>query len=95
MAADHVLALDQGTTSTRAILFAGSGRPVAPCQRELRQFFPQDGRVGHDPEDIRNDARAVCRGVLAESGLAPARIAAERGRLYGGWRDAVARAATR
>src|SRR3954453_13981590 len=43
--ADHVLAIDQGTTSTRAILFDRQGLPVAMAQRELRQFYPGDGEV--------------------------------------------------
>ncbi|WP_207480436.1 glycerol kinase GlpK [Arenibaculum pallidiluteum] len=76
MGADHVLAIDQGTTSTRAILFDGAGRAVATCQRELRQFFPHDGWVEHDPEDIWNDTRAVCRGVLDEAGMDAGRVCA-------------------
>ena len=50
----HVLAIDQGTTSTRAIVFDRDGLPVATAQRELRQFYPHDGWVEHDldaPQD--------------------------------------------
>jgi glycerol kinase len=65
----HVLAIDQGTTSTRAILFDGQGQPVASAQRELRQFYPADGWVEHDPEDIWNDTVAVARGALAAAGI--------------------------
>ncbi|MEO0559433.1 MAG: FGGY family carbohydrate kinase, partial [Bacteroidota bacterium] len=47
-----VLALDQGTTSSRAILFDASGRAVASAQQEFTQHFPQPGWVEHDPEEI-------------------------------------------
>ena len=50
MAARHVLAIDQGTTSTRAIVFDETGRPVATAQKELPQIFPKPGWVEHDPE---------------------------------------------
>ncbi|WP_119677670.1 glycerol kinase GlpK [Indioceanicola profundi] len=76
MAGTHVLAIDQGTTSTRAILFDAAGQPVATAQRELRQFYPQAGWVEHDPEDIWRDAQVVCRGALERSGLDAAAIAA-------------------
>ncbi|HXC73385.1 MAG TPA: FGGY family carbohydrate kinase, partial [Sphingomicrobium sp.] len=59
--ADHILAIDQGTTSTRAILFDGAARVVAVAQRELKQHYPRPGWVEHDPEDIWRDALAVAR----------------------------------
>ncbi len=62
--ADHVLAIDQGTTSTRAILFDSNARPVAIAQLELEQHYPQPGWVEHDPEDIWRDALAASREVL-------------------------------
>jgi len=74
--ADHVLAIDQGTTSTRAILFDSAARPVAVAQRELRQHYPHSGWVEHDPEDIWNDALAVSREALAKSGVPLAQVAA-------------------
>ncbi len=74
--ADHVLAIDQGTTSTRAIIFDRAGRPVAVGQRELRQFYPADGWVEHDPEDIWRDTVVCCRTALESSGLDAGRIAA-------------------
>lgn len=67
-----ILAIDQGTTSTRAILFDESLRVVATAQRDLPQIYPAHGWVEHDPEDIWADTVAVCRSVLAE---APARVA--------------------
>src|SRR3954469_22225342 len=74
--ARHILALDQGTTSTRAILFDAEGRIVASAQRELQQFFPADGWVEHDPEHIWADSVAVCREALARAGLGAGDVAA-------------------
>ena len=62
--ADHVLAIDQGTTSTRAILFDPDARAVAVAQRELEQHYPAPGWVEHDPEQIWQDALAVANEVL-------------------------------
>lgn len=73
-AADHVLAIDQGTTSTRAILFDSGARPVAKAQREHKQHYPQPGWVEHDPEEIWQGALATAREVIA--GTDPSRIAA-------------------
>jgi len=60
----YVLALDQGTTSSRAILFDAEGRPVATAQREFQQIFPQPGWVEHDPKEIFTTQRDVAREVL-------------------------------
>jgi len=75
-AASHILAIDQGTTSSRAIVFDRGGRPVASAQRELRQHYPADGWVEHDPEDIWRDTLAVCREALARAGLEASGVAA-------------------
>lgn len=64
-----VLALDQGTTSSRAILFDDGGRPVATAQREFPQHTPSPGVVEHDPEDIWSSQVDCARDVLA--GLGP------------------------
>ena len=69
MAAKYILAIDQGTTSTRAIVFDSSGRPVASAQKELPQIFPKPGWVEHDPEEIWRATVEVCRGALAEAKL--------------------------
>src|SRR5262245_36537404 len=69
MAASHVLAIDQGTTSTRAIVFDAEGRSVASAQKELPQIFPRPGWVEHDPEEIWRATVEVCRGGLAEARL--------------------------
>lgn len=60
-----LLAIDQGTTSTRAILFDLGGRPVAMAQEEFRQIYPREGWVEHDPEDIWASTTRVCRQALA------------------------------
>src|ERR1700687_1931267 len=59
--AKHILAIDQGTTSTRAIVFDASGRPVASAQKELPQIFPKPGWVEHDPEQIWSATVEVAR----------------------------------
>jgi glycerol kinase len=69
MAARHVLAIDQGTTSTRAIVFDAAGQPVASMQKELPQIFPKAGWVEHDAEEIWSATVEVCRGVLGKAGL--------------------------
>ena len=69
MAAKHILAIDQGTTSTRAIVFDPSGRPVASAQKELPQIFPQPGWVEHDPEEIWSATVEVCREALVRAKL--------------------------
>jgi len=74
--ADHVLAIDQGTTSTRAILFDSKVRPIAQAQRELKQHYPALGWVEHDPEDIWQDVLAVARETLSSSSIDLARVAA-------------------
>ena len=72
----HLLALDQGTTSTRAMVFDRAGTPVATAQRELRQIYPQPGWVEHDLEDIWSDALAVCRAVLGQCAAAGREVVA-------------------
>jgi glycerol kinase len=67
----HVLALDQGTTSSRAIIFDQTGRAVASAQREFRQIYPQPGWVEHDPDDILRSQRETAREAMRESGLKP------------------------
>src|SRR5215218_5953489 len=69
MAAKHILAIDQGTTSTRAIVFDDGGRPVASAQKELPQIFPKSGWVEHDAEEIWSATVEVCRGALANAKL--------------------------
>ncbi len=65
----HILAIDQGTTSSRAIIFNGQGQPETMVQSEFRQYFPQDGWVEHDGDEIWASTLDVCRQVLAKAGL--------------------------
>jgi glycerol kinase len=62
-----LLAIDQGTTSTRAILFDADGRPLAIARRELPQIYPRDGWVEHDGEEIWRAVLDTCREVLAKA----------------------------
>jgi glycerol kinase len=72
----HVLALDQGTTSSRAIVFDDSGSAVAMAQREIQQIFPRPGWVEHDPLEIWDSQLATAREALARAGLAARDVAA-------------------
>lgn len=73
---DFILALDQGTTSSRAILFDAAGQIVASAGQEMPQIYPQAGWVEHDPDAIWQTQHACIRTVLQEAQLAPERIAA-------------------
>ncbi|MDX1466187.1 MAG: FGGY family carbohydrate kinase, partial [Halomonas sp.] len=73
--ASYLLAIDQGTTSSRAILFDREGRSVATAQREFPQHYPHDGWIEHDPEDIWETVLATCREVIASRGIELAEIA--------------------
>ncbi len=72
----YVMALDQGTTSSRAIIFDATGNIVATGQNRFRQIYPQGGWVEHDPYDILNSVYASMNEALARSGLKPSDIAA-------------------
>lgn len=72
----HVLAIDQGTTSTRAILFDGTMQVAGVAQREFTQHFPAAGWVEHDPEEIWDTTVAVCRDVMQAQGIEPDGVAA-------------------
>jgi glycerol kinase len=71
-----ILAIDQGTTSSRAMLFDRDGRPAGQAQKELPQHFPKPGWVEHDPEDIWRDTLAVIEGALADGGTTVEEVAA-------------------
>jgi glycerol kinase len=62
-----ILAIDQGTTISRAIVFDELGHPLATAQQEFKQLYPQDGWVEHDPEEIWETTLAVCRQVLKKN----------------------------
>src|SRR6266404_9774551 len=65
----YVLALDQGTTSSRAIVFDEEGRAVATAQREFEQHYPQPGWVEHDPKEIYRTQRETAREAVTKSNV--------------------------
>ena len=74
--ADYLLAIDQGTTSTRAIVFDAALKPVASAQQEFTQIYPGPGQVEHDPEEIWTTTVATVRAAMAKAGAAATDIAA-------------------
>ncbi|MFC0216482.1 glycerol kinase GlpK [Paenibacillus chartarius] len=72
----YILALDQGTTSSRAIVFDGVSRIVSSAQQEFRQLFPQPGWVEHDAEEIWASIADVTKAALAKAAITPEQIAA-------------------
>ncbi|MEN8148738.1 MAG: glycerol kinase GlpK [Planctomycetota bacterium] len=72
----NLLAIDQGTTSTRAMVFDGEGRVLGRAQTELTQRFPGPGLVEHDTEEIWRDTVKVMDGAVADAGIAMADVAA-------------------
>jgi glycerol kinase len=72
----HILALDQGTSSSRSIVFDGAGRIVAMAQREFRQIYPEPGRVEHDANEIWATQLATAQEALATAGLGGRDLAA-------------------
>jgi glycerol kinase len=72
----YILALDQGTTSSRALLFDHEGTVQAMAQREFTQIFPQPGWVEHDPEEIAESQIAVALEVLAKARVETKEVAA-------------------
>src|ERR1700743_2628613 len=76
MPASYILALDQGTTSSRAILFDQAGRIRQIAQKEFRQYYPQPGWVEHDPEEIWSSQYGVLAEVLAKANCTTRDVAA-------------------
>ncbi len=72
----YIIALDQGTTSSRAIIFDRNQRIIAMCQREFTQIYPKEGWVEHDPMEIWSTQYGVFQEVLLKSGIALSEIAA-------------------
>ncbi|MBI1886190.1 MAG: glycerol kinase GlpK [Chloroflexi bacterium] len=73
---DFVLALDQGTSSSRSILFDREGGPVAVAQQPFEQIYPQPGWVEHDPEEIWRTQLETARAVLKQAKVSPRQVAA-------------------
>lgn len=74
--ASYILAIDQGTTSSRAIIFNDQLEIVTSAQQEFEQFFPQSGWVEHDPDEIWSSTLATCRKALEKSNLSAKDITA-------------------
>lgn len=71
-----ILALDQGTTSSRAIVFDQQGAIISMAQKEFTQYFPQPGWVEHDPMEIWSTQLGVAAEAITRAGLTPENIAA-------------------
>jgi glycerol kinase len=76
MTAPRLLAIDQGTTSTRAIVYDGTGRALGSSGQELTQYYPRPGWVEHDADEIWASVRAVVPRALASAGIEPAELTA-------------------
>lgn len=72
----YIMAIDQGTTSSRAIIFNKKGEQVATSQKEFTQIFPQAGWVEHNANEIWNSVQSVIAGAFIESGIKPNQIEA-------------------
>ena len=70
----YILSIDQGTTSTRSILFSTEGTICHSAQEEFPQHFPQDGWVEHEPEDLWQSVLSTCAKVFAEAAIQPEQI---------------------
>ena len=76
MADKYIIALDQGTTSSRTVLFDENGRLIEIAQREVRQIYPKSGWIEHDPAEILQTQFETLAAVIAKNNIAPADIAA-------------------
>src|SRR5882762_12019857 len=76
MPTPYILALDQGTTSSRAILFDHKGQIIQLAQKEFQQYYPQPGWVEHDAEEIWSSQYGVLAEVLAKSNITTRDVAA-------------------
>ena len=72
----HILAIDQGTTSSRAFIFDAAMQVKSVAQQEFPQHFPKSGWVEHDPDDLWTTTVGTCRAAIAKAGLEPRDIAA-------------------
>ncbi len=71
----YIMAIDQGTTSSRAIIFDKAGQKIGSSQKEFTQYFPQEGWVEHNANEIWNSVQSVIAGSFIESGIKPTQIA--------------------
>ena len=73
---DYILAIDQGTTSSRAIIFNSQQKIISQAQKEFPQYFPDSGWVEHDPEEIWESVVVTCRQAMKDAGISAEQIAA-------------------
>jgi len=73
---EYILAFDQGTTSSRAIVFGHNGLPLAMAQKEFTQYYPKPGWVEHDPEEIWSTQAGVAVEAITKAGVQITNIAA-------------------
>ena len=73
---NYVMAVDQGTTGSAALIFGRDGRVVAWAEREITQHYPEPGWSSHDPEEIVQSTLAVAREAMASAGIEPQQLAA-------------------
>ena len=64
--ADFIISIDQGTTSSRAILFSLKGKPIYSSQKEFTQYYPKSGWVEHNPEEIWNTTKKTLKKVISK-----------------------------
>ena len=76
MQSQYILSIDQGTTSSRALLINHQGEVVASSQKEFPQYFPKEGWVEHNPLEIWHSVQTVMAGAFIESGVKASQIAA-------------------
>ncbi|MSP53396.1 MAG: glycerol kinase, partial [Gammaproteobacteria bacterium] len=74
--AKYLLGIDQGTTSTRAAIFSEQGKIVSIAQQEFKQYYPQDGWVEHDPEEIWQTTLNMCQDAIKQAKILANDIAA-------------------
>ena len=67
MPTEGILSIDQGTTSSRAIVFGVDGKPICSSQQEFKQIYPQNGWVEHDPEEIWTTSLSVAKSAVAQA----------------------------
>ena len=66
---EKIISIDQGTTSTRSVLYDKEGNFICSAQQEFNQFFPNDGWVEHNPEDIWQSVLSTLQKLVKESGI--------------------------
>lgn len=76
MSEKYIMTIDQGTTSSRAVLYNKKGEAVGSFQKEFTQYFPNDGWVEHDANEIWNSVQSVIAGAFIDSNIKPGQVEA-------------------